>query len=37
MNVLVYSNLISSEMHIATAIEIIQNHLDKNDKVSFFF
>lgn len=36
MNVLVYSNAISSEMHIATAIEIMQNHLDKNDKVYFF-
>ncbi len=36
MNVLVYSNVISAEMHIATTIEIIQNHLDKKNKVYFF-
>ena len=34
MNVLVYSNVISAEMHIATTIEIIQNHLDKKRLVS---
>ena len=36
MNVLVYTNVISWEMHVATTIEIIQKHLDKKDKVYLF-
>jgi hypothetical protein len=35
MKVLVYSNVISSEIHIAIAIEIIENHLKKKDTVYF--
>ena len=33
MNVLIYSNVISWDMHAATTIEIIQNHLSKKDNV----
>ena len=29
MNVLIYSNVISWDMHAATTVEIIQNHLLK--------
>ena len=36
MKILVCSNVISAEMHIATSIEIIQNHLDKKNRVYFF-
>jgi hypothetical protein len=35
MNVLVYTNAISSEIHVAITIEIIQKHLEKKDKVFF--
>ena len=36
MKILVCSSVISDEMHIATSIEIIQNHLDKKNRVYFF-
>jgi len=35
MNVLVYTDVVSWEMHIATAVEIIKRHIEKGDKVFF--
>ena len=35
MNVLVYTDVVSWEMHVATTVEIINKHIEKGDKVFF--